>query len=522
MGSSVVGGTLETQLLTLLDKLESLRPDPNPPPRPPMIAEVRTLELWRAVIAECLATVFYVFLVCGAYSPWTGKTPTPEGYLTIALVAGLGMAILVHSFGQVSGGHVNPAVTVTLAVTRRVSPLRAAMFILAQLGGGIAGAALLYGTTSGYTGDLGATMVSQAITPWQGLGLEFLLTFVVVFVFFASVNPYKRSMGNPAMAIGIAYLSCTLVGIPLTGASMNPARSLGPAFVKNKWDAHWVYWVGPLLGGITAGLIYEYIFNPHRLPRSRKDSLDGDSSSVGSDEDAYDECSKPPPRYNYNALRAQHYSDQYRPANSSNTTSPLGYPSSMYGGPTGAPTVYNATTFKYDNGYVTTNKDDIYSGSKSMYAKSPPMPRASSLSRSQSVYTKPPPPRIDNYSRNLTQSHSLCNKVASGFAALSHTDSIYKNNPRQDTLYMTSKSGIVKPEPVYGTATSNRQHDSGDSNYSTYRGSASYSSSRSSNPGPPPVPMSRSRADNTTPNSVHSGLITPNSVASCYSPNPQY
>lgn len=276
MGSGVT--SVDAQLVALLDKLEGLRQETtSPPPRPPMIAEVRTLELWRAVIAECLATVFYVFLVCGAYSPWTGKTLTQEGQLTISLVAGFAMAVLVHSFGQVSGGHVNPAVTISLAVTRRVSPLRAAMFVLAQLGGGIAGAALLYGaTSSGYTGDLGATVVSQVISPWQGLGMEFLLTFVVVFVFFASVNPYRRSFGNPAVAIGLAYLACTLVGLPLTGASMNPARSLGPAFVKNKWDAHWVYWVAPLLGGVTAGLIYEYIFNPHRLPRSRKDSIDGE------------------------------------------------------------------------------------------------------------------------------------------------------------------------------------------------------------------------------------------------------
>nr|XP_027221784.1 neurogenic protein big brain-like [Penaeus vannamei] len=99
---------------------------------------------------------------------------------------------------------------------------------------------LFSATSSGYTGDLGATVVSQVITPWQGLGLEFLLTFVVVFVVFASVNPYRRSLGNPAMAIGVGLLACTLVGLPLTGASMNPARSLGPAFVKNKWDAHWV------------------------------------------------------------------------------------------------------------------------------------------------------------------------------------------------------------------------------------------------------------------------------------------
>lgn len=246
-----------------------------------------------------------------------------------------------------------------------------------------------------------------------------------------------------------------------------------------------------------------------------------DSSSVGSDEDAYDECSKPPPRYNYNALRAQHY-DQYRPANTSNTTSPLGYPVSMYGH-SGTPSVYNASTYKYDSGFVT-NKEEIYSGSKSMYAKSPPLPRSSSLNRSQSVYTKPPPPRMDNYSRNLAQSQNLCPKSPATFTALSHSESMYKNNPRQDSLYITSKSGIVKPEPVYGTAAYNKQHDSGDSNYSTYRGSTGYSSSRSSNPGPP-IPMSRTRQDNLTPNSnvsAHSGLVTPNSVASCYSPNPQY
>ncbi|XP_037804789.1 uncharacterized protein LOC119599103 [Penaeus monodon] len=246
-----------------------------------------------------------------------------------------------------------------------------------------------------------------------------------------------------------------------------------------------------------------------------------DSSSVGSDEDAYDECSKPPPRYNYNALRAQHY-DQYRPANTSNTTSPLGYPVSMYGH-SGTPSVYNASTYKYDSGFVT-NKEEIYSGSKSMYAKSPPLPRSSSLNRSQSVYTKPPPPRMDNYSRNLAQSQNLCPKSPATFTAPSHSESMYKNNPRQDSLYITSKSGIVKPEPVYGTAAYNKQHDSGDSNYSTYRGSTGYSSSRSSNPGPP-IPMSRTRQDNLTPNSnvsAHSGLVTPNSVASCYSPNPQY
>lgn len=186
----------------------------------------------------------------------------------------------------------------------------------------------------------------------------------------------------------------------------------------------------------------------------------------------------------------------------------------------GASSVCNASAYKYDNGYV---KDEIYSASKSLYTKSPPLPRSTSLNRSQSVYTKPPPPRMDNYTRNLTHSQSLCPKTSSDFTTLPHTDNMYKNNPRRDSLYVTSKSGIVKPEPVYGTSYS-KQNDSGDSNYSTYRGTASYSSSRSSNPGPP-IPMSRTRTDNLTPNSVasgHSSLVTTNSAGLCYSPNPQY
>ncbi|KAK7062967.1 hypothetical protein SK128_003668, partial [Halocaridina rubra] len=246
------------------------------------------------------------------------------------------------------------------------------------------------------------------------------------------------------------------------------------------------------------------------------------SSSVGSDEDVYDECSKPPPRYNYNALRAQH-SDQYRPASTCNTTSPIGYPSNMYG-QTGTSSVYTSTSYKYDNGILTGNKDDIYSGTKSMYARSPPLPRSTSLCRSQSVYTKPPPPRMENYSKNLTQSHNSCNKATGGFTTLPLMESVgmYKNNPRQDSLYVTNKVSIVKPEPVYGITTSSRHHDSGDSNYSSYRGSATYSSSRSSNTAPP-LPLSHSRTENLTPNAAaHSGLITPNSAVSCYSPNPHF
>ena len=205
-----------------------------------------------------------------------------------------------------------------------------------------------------------------------------------------------------------------------------------------------------------------------------------------------------------------------------------GYASSVYG-QTGASSVYGAPAYKYDNSFSV--KEEIYSGSKSLYTKSPPAPRVVNLNRSQSVYSRPPPPRTDNYTRNITGSQNIISKspASVGFTSLSQADTLYsKNNSRQDTLYVTNKAGIVKPEPVYGMSTNTSgygtKNDSGDSSYSTYRGSGSYASSRSSGPNHS-VALSRSRTDALTPNSVmsvNSGLQTPNSTISYHSPNPQY
>ena len=240
-----------------------------------------------------------------------------------------------------------------------------------------------------------------------------------------------------------------------------------------------------------------------------------------------------------------------------------GYPS-VYG-PTGAASLYNASVYNFDIGGY--GKEDIYSGSKSMYTKSPPLPRSTSLSRSQSVYTRPAPPRTDNYYRNLAQQQqNLTAKSTGNFpitaglleqenernlaSTAAHFGKSNTNRNPQESLYVTtSKPLIVKPEPVYGVTSvsgisnysttkhnlqQQQQHpDSGDSSYSTYRGSGSagsgsYTSSRSSgnNPPLPPLPVSRNhRSESQTPNSIisaHSGLTTPISITSFHSPNPQY
>lgn len=108
--------------------------------------ELRSLEFWRAIIAECLASFFYVFLVCAAQLSWPGSPLAHQpSWLLVAFAAGMAMATLGQCFGHISGAHVNPALTLAMLCTRRVSALRAALYLLAQCGGAIAGAALLYG-----------------------------------------------------------------------------------------------------------------------------------------------------------------------------------------------------------------------------------------------------------------------------------------------------------------------------------------------------------------------------------------
>src|SRR5207244_5062645 len=129
--------------------------------------------------------------------------------------------------------------------------------------GAIVGACLLDAVvTDSVAGNLGAHTLNMSALSSTGAGLvvEVILTFVLVFTVFATAVD-KRGLGNAApIAIGLAILIDHFVGVPLTGASMNPARSFGPALVANAWSDHWVYWVGPLLGAAMAGLLYHFVF----------------------------------------------------------------------------------------------------------------------------------------------------------------------------------------------------------------------------------------------------------------------
>lgn len=523
---------VEYHLVTLFEKLDAVRRDAtcvSPPTtqRPSMQAEVRTLEFWRSIISECLAAFFYVFIVCGAASgaasaPNLTSMPVPSVTLATALSTGFAVATLTQCFGHVSGAHVNPAVTVAMLVTRNITPLRALMFVTAQCGGAIAGAALLYGvTTPGYMGYNPVYLNS-----WERFTVEFILTFIVVFTYFVSMDTYRKWLGSSALTIGSAYLACTLVSMP----SMNPARTLGPAFVMNKWDNHWVYWIGPLLGGAVSGVIYEFIFNPRRHVCQPKESIDGDSLSIHSDDDPYDELEKPAvPKFHgstYNTLRG---GDIYRPP--VNHTSPPAPASPTGPGTAYCPSVtsaslYSAPPCKLDR------VESLYGGTKSLYTKSPPLTRAN-LNRSQSVYSKVPAgpvlprpgplvPAQSLYPMRFNQNHNTTNqnvqnqqnqRSESIYGVRGATGGVYGVSPASNVP--PGKFGAVsnRPESMYGSVV-NRRQDSADSSYSSYHNGAKGGGNK------PVQGFACARNDVRPVNTTNSGATYHHNQR--LSPNPQY
>jgi len=223
---------------------------------------------WRAVLAELIGTLLFVFVGAGSVVVVTGiigVSPRDDAaaLTAIALAHGLAIAVVVAGTAKISGGHVNPAVTFGAVITGRLKLTTGVLYVAGQLAGAVIGALLLEAAVVGEVeGSLGAHGLNLGALDGEGAGVlvEAVLTFVLVFTVFATAMD-PRGMANLApIAIGLAILIDHLMGVPLTGASMNPARSFGPALVADVWDDHWVYWVGPLAGGGIAALAYYLTF----------------------------------------------------------------------------------------------------------------------------------------------------------------------------------------------------------------------------------------------------------------------
>jgi len=157
-------------------------------------------------------------------------------------------------------------VTIALLMIRQIELFKALGYVGCQIGGGIVGAGLMYGVMPHNVSEMihmGATTLAPGVSPGEGCAIEICLTFILVFTVCttAQLSGDLKSMGRFApLVIGYSVIVDHMIGVPFTGASMNPARSIGPAVVANHWPNHWIYWVGPIVGGIFASMFYHYFF----------------------------------------------------------------------------------------------------------------------------------------------------------------------------------------------------------------------------------------------------------------------
>jgi MIP family channel proteins len=208
----------------------------------------------RAHIAEGLGTFALVFFGCGAIA--VGDQTGLLGVPAVAVAFGLVIAAMIYALGHISGAHLNPAVSIGFAVGRHFPWSRGATYSVAQIAGAILGAAVLRATL-GADANLGVTQPSGS--ELQSLAWEALLTFFLMLVITAVATDTRAVGEAAALAIGGTVALGALVGGPVSGASMNPARSLGPAVVSGDLDAIWVYLVGPVIGAVAAALVYHYL-----------------------------------------------------------------------------------------------------------------------------------------------------------------------------------------------------------------------------------------------------------------------
>ncbi|KAJ6331276.1 hypothetical protein OIU76_009784 [Salix suchowensis] len=218
----------------------------------------------RAALAEFISTLIFVFAGEGsgmAFSKLTdGASNTPAGLVAAAIAHAFALFVAVSVGANISGGHVNPAVTFGAFIGGNITLLRGILYWIAQLLGSTVACLLLKFATGGL--ETSAFSLSTGVGVWNAFVLEIVMTFGLVYTVYATaVDPKKGNLGIIApIAIGFIVGANILVGGAFDGASMNPAVSFGPALVSWNWTNHWVYWAGPLVGGGLAGLIYEFFF----------------------------------------------------------------------------------------------------------------------------------------------------------------------------------------------------------------------------------------------------------------------
>ncbi|MCZ6795238.1 MAG: aquaporin [Planctomycetota bacterium] len=231
------------------------------------------MRLLRCCVAEMIGTFFLTFVGAGAIV----MTAIPESgaaLITVALAHGLALSMAVYATGHISGGHINPAVTVAMLVRGKIKPPDAAGYVVAQLVGAVLAALCVNGCFPAEpvaAVKIGATLGSlSAANPGATLVIEAILTFLLVTTIFAVAVDSRGAKNIYGFAIGLTVTFDILCAGPITGASMNPARSFGPALVDGShWGPQWIYWVGPIIGACVAAVVYDLVLIPRETKESR-------------------------------------------------------------------------------------------------------------------------------------------------------------------------------------------------------------------------------------------------------------
>ncbi|HKA57223.1 MAG TPA: aquaporin [Gemmatimonadales bacterium] len=217
---------------------------------------------YRAPVAELIGTALFVFFAAGAVV--ANASGIPLGPVGIALANGVGISVLITTTMSISGGHLNPAVSLGLWLAQKIDGRQLALYVAAQIIGAILGALLIksfFSSGVARVTSLGTPQISGALSLWGAIGIEAVLTFFVMSAVFGTyVSPLAPKVGG--FGIGLAMFTGVLVCGSLTGAAMNPARAFGPALISMDWHGQIAYWIGPALGAVTAAALWRFLLLP--------------------------------------------------------------------------------------------------------------------------------------------------------------------------------------------------------------------------------------------------------------------
>jgi glycerol uptake facilitator protein/aquaporin Z/aquaporin NIP len=227
--------------------------------------------LGRTALAEFIGTAILVFVGTSTAVASVATGQASYESLAVVLAFGLTLTALAAAFGHVSGCHLNPAVTLGLAVTRRFPWPAAGAYVLAQLAGGVAGAAAtwaVFGRAARDEGLLGATVPLAGVSAGRAFLVEALVTFVLVLVVVSVATDDRAQAAIAPVAVGFALAAGIFVAGPLTGGAVNPARAFGPDLLAGQLSSLWIYLLAPTVGGVLAAVVYDRLLAAGEPPEA--------------------------------------------------------------------------------------------------------------------------------------------------------------------------------------------------------------------------------------------------------------